>query len=185
MSFIVAIGPSAALAQSGSAGGSIGNDEKSLSGSREAPRAVEPSKPARAQQAGRRCAAPRRANEAAVTVAAAISTAHGLVHAVGATCGTSTERLVITGGRIAGEAQFRSSQSKWLHDVRRIRLRFELEQFRPFLGPQRLRFIRAFRWMCRTLDRIKTVVANFGSYRVRRSAISQAIPFVCAVSRNA
>jgi hypothetical protein len=37
----------AAVAQSGSAGGSIGNDEKSLSGSREAPRAVEPSKPAR------------------------------------------------------------------------------------------------------------------------------------------
>ena len=78
--------------------------------------------------------------------------------------------------------QFRSRRSKWIHDVRRIRLRFELEQFRPFLGPQRLRFIRAFRWMCRTLDRIKTVVANFGSYRVRRSAISQAIPFVCAVS---
>jgi hypothetical protein len=37
----------AALAQSGSAGGSIGNDEKSLSGSREAPRSVEPSRPAR------------------------------------------------------------------------------------------------------------------------------------------
>ena len=36
----IAIGPGAALAQ-GSAGGSVGNDEKSLSGSREAPRAVE------------------------------------------------------------------------------------------------------------------------------------------------
>jgi hypothetical protein len=39
----------ATLAQSGSAGGSIGNDEKSLSGSREKPRTVEPSKPARRQ----------------------------------------------------------------------------------------------------------------------------------------
>src|ERR1035437_5784159 len=37
------IGPAAALAQSGSAGGSIGNDEKSLSGSR----LVEPERPAR------------------------------------------------------------------------------------------------------------------------------------------
>ena len=36
-----------AHAQSGSAGGSIGNDEKSLSGSRAKPRAVESSKPAR------------------------------------------------------------------------------------------------------------------------------------------
>ena len=44
---VAASAPTPALAQSGSAGGSIGNDEKSLSGSREAPRAVEPSKPAR------------------------------------------------------------------------------------------------------------------------------------------
>ena len=39
-----------ALAQSGSAGGSIGNDEKSLSGSRQAPRPVEPEKPARSSK---------------------------------------------------------------------------------------------------------------------------------------
>jgi hypothetical protein len=37
----VAFGPGLAFAQSGSAGGSIGNDEKSLSGSREAPRSAE------------------------------------------------------------------------------------------------------------------------------------------------
>ena len=48
VSLISAAHPTAAaLAQSGSAGGSIGNDEKSLSGSREKPRAVESSKPAR------------------------------------------------------------------------------------------------------------------------------------------
>src|SRR3954447_10134519 len=38
---------SAALAQSCSAGGSISDDEKSLSGLRQAPRTVEPEKPAR------------------------------------------------------------------------------------------------------------------------------------------
>jgi len=43
----VTIGPATGLAQSGSAGGSIGNDEKSLSGSRQAPRSVETEKPAR------------------------------------------------------------------------------------------------------------------------------------------
>ena len=42
-SFIVAVGAGAAFAQ-GSAGGSIGNDEKSLSGTREAPRSVEPAR---------------------------------------------------------------------------------------------------------------------------------------------
>src|SRR5258708_39777197 len=47
MSFIAAIGPGAAFAQSGSAGGSIGNDEKSLSGSREAPRSVDNPRPSR------------------------------------------------------------------------------------------------------------------------------------------
>ena len=40
-------GPALRVAQSGSAGGSIGNDEKSLSGSRQTPRAVESEKPAR------------------------------------------------------------------------------------------------------------------------------------------
>src|SRR5260370_14672460 len=40
---MVATGPGAAWAQAGSAGGSIGNDEKSLSGSRSA----EPERPAR------------------------------------------------------------------------------------------------------------------------------------------
>jgi hypothetical protein len=44
---LIALGAGAALAQSGSAGGSIGNDEKSLSGSRQAPRSVEPDQPAR------------------------------------------------------------------------------------------------------------------------------------------
>src|ERR1700750_1636107 len=42
-----ACGGGLAVAQSGSTGGSIGNEDKSMSGSGEAPRSVEPSKPAR------------------------------------------------------------------------------------------------------------------------------------------
>lgn len=42
-----ATGPVTAFAQAGSAGGSIGNDEKSLSGSRATPRSVEPERRAR------------------------------------------------------------------------------------------------------------------------------------------
>src|SRR3977135_3505142 len=57
--FIVAIGISCAFAQ-GSAGGSIGNDEKSLSGTREAPRSVEaPARRSRSEPAEPRRAAPR------------------------------------------------------------------------------------------------------------------------------
>jgi hypothetical protein len=41
------LSPASALAQSGSSGGSIGDDEKSLSGTREAPRTIEPDSPAR------------------------------------------------------------------------------------------------------------------------------------------
>ena len=92
--------PGMALAQSGSAGGSIGNDEKSLSGPREAPRTVEPSKPAR----DRKPEAPRRAaRKGSGDGGGGNFDGAWVVNAVGATCGASTERLVITGGRIAGE----------------------------------------------------------------------------------
>ena len=96
----------AALAQSGSAGGSIGNDEKSLSGSREAPRAVEPSRPAR--RAKPESDEPRRASRKS-------SGGEGdgggggnfdgtwVSVAVGTPCGSSSERFVISGGRISGE----------------------------------------------------------------------------------
>ena len=66
LSLVISVAISgAAVAQSGSAGGSIGNDEKSLSGSREKPRAVEPSKPARAPSPNPTSRAARR-EEAAV-----------------------------------------------------------------------------------------------------------------------
>ena len=93
-----------ALAQSGSAGGSIGNEEKSLSGAREAPRTVEPSKPAR--RAKPEADEPRRASRK--------SGGEGgggggnfdgtwVSVAVGTPCGSASERFVISGGRISGE----------------------------------------------------------------------------------
>nr|WP_244423066.1 hypothetical protein [Bradyrhizobium sp. ORS 278] len=42
---LILLSPTAILAQSGSAGGSIGNDDKALSGSRSEPRAVERERP--------------------------------------------------------------------------------------------------------------------------------------------
>jgi hypothetical protein len=99
----IATGPTIALAQSGSAGGSIGNDEKSVSGSRQAPRSVEPEKPAR-----------RSKPEADETRRAARKSGGGgggggnfdgawVAHSVGTPCGAATERFVISSGRLAGE----------------------------------------------------------------------------------
>lgn len=91
--------PGMARAQSGSAGGSIGNDEKSLSGSREAPRAVEPSNPARARKS--EAEEPRRASR---------NSGGGgnydgvwILSSAGTPCGGASETVVITSGRIVGE----------------------------------------------------------------------------------
>ena len=99
---------SAALAQSGSVGGSIGNDEKSLSGSREAPRAVEPSKPARRSKP--EADEPRRASRKSGGGGSGEGGGGGgnfdgswVAVAVGTPCGSSSERFVISGGRISGE----------------------------------------------------------------------------------
>jgi hypothetical protein len=95
---------SAALAQSGSAGGSIGNDEKSLSGSREKPRAVESSKPAR--RAKPDSDEPRRASRRSGGEGSGGGGGFDgswVAVAVGTPCGSSTERFVISGGRISGD----------------------------------------------------------------------------------
>ena len=96
----------AALAQSGSAGGSIGNDEKSLSGSREAPRAAEPSKPAR--RAKPESDEPRRTSRKSGGGGGEGSGGGNfdgtwVAVAVGTPCGSSSERFVISGGRISGD----------------------------------------------------------------------------------
>ena len=97
-SLAVAIGTGAALAQSGSAGGSIGNDEKSLSGSR----STEPERPVRRSKPEAeelRRSAPRRSGGGGSNFDGAWT-----VVAVGTTCpGSSTTAVVISGGRIIGQ----------------------------------------------------------------------------------
>ncbi|WP_291867102.1 hypothetical protein [Bradyrhizobium sp.] len=101
----VAVGAATALAQSGSAGGSIGDDEKSLSGSRQAPRSVEIEKPARRSKP--EVDEPRRAsrNSSGGGRGSGGGNFDGawVAHSVGAACGASTERFVISSGRIVGE----------------------------------------------------------------------------------
>jgi hypothetical protein len=95
-----------AQAQSGSAGGSIGNDEKSLSGSRERPREVESSKESSrpARRAKPESDAPRRASRPSGDGGSG-GNFDGAWVAVGtgSPCGSSTERFVISGGRLSGE----------------------------------------------------------------------------------
>jgi len=94
--FAVANGPGVALAQAGSGGGSIGNDEKSVSGSRSA----EPERPARRSKSDAeepRRSAPRRSGGGGNFDGAWV------VNSVGASCGSSTSAIVVTSGKIIGE----------------------------------------------------------------------------------
>lgn len=89
-------GSGLAMAQSGSAGGSIGNDEKSLSGSRSG----ESAKPARRSQD--EPDEPRRASRKS----GGGNNFDGawIVSAVGVTCqGTSSNAVVVTSGKIIGQ----------------------------------------------------------------------------------
>jgi hypothetical protein len=99
MSFIVAVSPGAAFAQSGSAGGSIGNDEKSLSGSRSA----EPERPARRSKPETdepRRSAPRRSGGGG---GGGNFDGAWVVNSVGTPCGSSTTAIVVTSGKIIGD----------------------------------------------------------------------------------
>ena len=151
--------PGLARAQ-GSAGGSIGNDEKSLSGSRETPRAAEPSKPTRRSKP--EADEPRRASRKSGGGGNGGGNLDGawVLTSVGSPCGTSSDTVVITGNRMVG--QYGTAQVSPNGSTSGIGSAGspDLEHVRPFLGPQRLRFIPAIRWMCRKLDRIKTVIAN-------------------------
>lgn len=102
LSISLVCGAALAHAQSGSAGGSIGNDEKSLSGSREKPREVESSKPAR--RAKPESDGPRRASRASEgTGGGGNFDGTWVAVGTGSPCGSSTERFVISGGRLSGE----------------------------------------------------------------------------------
>jgi len=97
-----ALGSVTASAQSGSAGGSIGNDEKSLSGSRDTPRSVESGKPSRRSKP--EAEEPRRAARKSGGGGGGGGNFDGawMVNSVG--CGgTSTGAVVVTSGRIIGE----------------------------------------------------------------------------------
>ena len=98
----VAFGPAVALAQSGSTGGSIGNDEKSLSGSRQAPRSVEPERPA--QRSKSEAEEPRRSTSRRSGGGGGNFDGAWIVSAVGVTCsGTSSNAVVVTSGKIIGQ----------------------------------------------------------------------------------
>jgi hypothetical protein len=100
----VALGPGLAFAQSGSAGGSIGNDEKSLSGSRESPRSVDT--PARRSKPEDE--EPRRASRKSGGGGGGGGNGNfdgaWIVNAVGVTCqGSSSNAVVVTSGKIIGQ----------------------------------------------------------------------------------
>jgi len=99
----VAFGTGASFAQSGSTGGSIGNDEKSLSGSRAAPRAVETAKPARRSKPRPEPEEPRRASRKSGGGGGGGNfDGAWVVNSVG--CGGSTTgAVIVTSGRIIGE----------------------------------------------------------------------------------
>jgi hypothetical protein len=101
---LVGFGAGLALAQSGSAGGSIGNDEKSLSGSRQTPRAVESEKPARKNKP--EAEEPRRASrKSGGGSGGGGGNLDGawVLTSVGSPCGTSSDTVVIAGSRMVGQ----------------------------------------------------------------------------------
>ncbi|WP_322516428.1 hypothetical protein SR870_02250 [Rhodopseudomonas palustris] len=103
--FAIACVPGSAAAQSGSAGGSIGNTEKSLSGTRATPRTVEPAKPARRSKPAAETTRPATRKSSGSAGAGAGGSFDGAwsVSSVGTPCGGATEAIVITSGRIIGQ----------------------------------------------------------------------------------
>jgi hypothetical protein len=100
--FMLAISAGSAFAQ-GSAGGSIGNDEKSLSGSREAPRSVEP---ARRSKPKPEADEPRRASRKSGVGGGGGGSGNfdGVWIVTASGCGsTTTSTVVITSGRLIFE----------------------------------------------------------------------------------
>ncbi|MEN3348698.1 MAG: hypothetical protein V7632_2333 [Bradyrhizobium sp.] len=96
-----ALGSPVALAQ-GSSGGSVGNDEKSLSGSRETPRAIESSRPARRSR--HEAEEPRRTTRKSGGGGGGGGSVDGAWVVTSVGCGgTGSGAIVITSGRIIGE----------------------------------------------------------------------------------
>lgn len=95
----IAAAPDLARAQSGSAGGNIGNEEKSLSGSRETPRAAETSRPARRSRT--ETESPRKSGGG--SKAGGNIDGAWVLTSVGTPCGSSADTVVISGGKMVGQ----------------------------------------------------------------------------------
>jgi hypothetical protein len=96
VSLAIGIGAGNALAQSGGAGGNIGNDDKSLSGTRSA-EPERPSRRSRPEAEEPRRSAPRRSGGGGNFDGAWV------VNSVGNPCGSSATAIVVTSGRIIGD----------------------------------------------------------------------------------
>lgn len=97
----ITISPNTTHAQ-GSAGGSIGNDDKAVSGSRPAPRSAKPERSSRSSKSedGPRRASSRRGGGGG---GGAVADGAWVVSSAGVTCpDTFTETVVVTSGRIVG-----------------------------------------------------------------------------------
>jgi hypothetical protein len=99
----ITISPSITHAQ-GSAGGSIGNDDKAVSGSRSEPRSA---KPERSSRRGKSADEPRRSSSRRSSGGGggggAVADGAWVVSSAGVTCpDTFTETVVVTSGRIVG-----------------------------------------------------------------------------------
>lgn len=103
---LIALASSTAFAQSGSAGGAIGNDEKSLSGSRSDPSSARSAEPApsvrRSKPAAEERSSPRRSGGGGGGGGGGSFDGAWVVVSVG--CGGSTSgAVVVTSGRVIGE----------------------------------------------------------------------------------
>ncbi|CCE01221.1 hypothetical protein [Bradyrhizobium sp. STM 3809] len=93
---LIMLAPAATLAQSGSAGGSIGNDDKSLSGARSEPRSVERERPSPRRSEPSRA---RSSGGGASFDGAWVVTSTG-----GPACpGSVTSAAVVTSGKVIGQ----------------------------------------------------------------------------------
>jgi hypothetical protein len=102
VSLVLLMGPAAAIAQSGSAGGSIGNDEKSVSGSRSA----EPDRSVRRNQPDAddaRRSATKRGSGGGGGGGGGNFDGAWVVSSAGTPCGSGTAAIVVTSGKIIGE----------------------------------------------------------------------------------
>jgi hypothetical protein len=103
LALFVSVASGGVLAQSGSIGGSLGNDEKSLSGSREPP----PPPEASARRSKSEAEEPRGAARKSGGGGSGGNSFDGawIVSSVGVTCsGTSSNAVVVTSGKIIGQS---------------------------------------------------------------------------------